>query len=71
MLVGVLLVFKTAHQSAAGAAYFYWIQRQALLLCHFYRNRLKVAEKGLAAKRSAADAEAAEHFGFVSHAYLP
>ena len=46
------------------------VERQRLLLCHFYRHRLKLAEERRAAERSAAYSQAAQHFRLITHAYL-
>ena len=70
VLVGRLLVLQAAHEAAARAGNFRRIQAEILCLGHLDGHGHKVVQKLRAAERTAADAEAAEHFGLVAHADL-
>ena len=69
-LVGVRLILETAHQTAADARDLAGIEREILLFCHLDRDRDEVAHPCVAAKRSAADAVAAQDLGLVADADL-
>ena len=70
MLIGRLFVAQAAHQSAAAAADFAWVEGQALFLCHFDADRCKVGQKSGTAELLAAHADAAHHFAFIPYADL-
>ena len=70
LLVGRLLVLYAAQQPAAVSAHLAGVERNALFLCHSERNGLELVQEFLAAERSAADSDSAEHFRLVAHAYL-
>ena len=71
VLVGLLLIAETAHQSAAGPGNLYRIERHGLHFCHFCADRLKVVQKVVTAERASADSQSTQHLCFVSHANLP
>ena len=71
IFIRVLLVIKTAHKSSAAARNFSRVKRETLLLCHFYPNRLEVAQKPLTAVGLTADTHTAEQLCLVPSAYLP
>lgn len=70
VFIGGLLVHQAAHQPPAGAADLGRVQGEALLLGHFDGNGLEVLQKTAAAKRLAANAQAAQHARLVAHADL-
>ena len=71
ILIGLLLVFQAAHESAAGAGNLRRIQTEILRFSHLDGDRLEIVEEFLAAEGSAAYAESADHLGLVTHADLP
>ena len=64
-------MLQTAHQSAAYPGNFGRVQRKILFLCHFYGNRDKLGQMGVAAKTPAADADSSQDFCLIPHADLP
>ena len=64
-------MLETAHQPPAGAGNLDGIEGKPLFLCHFDGNRLEIAHELMTAEGSAANAQSAEHLGFVAHADLP
>jgi len=72
-LLAVINVFvrKAAEEPSAGAGNFHRIERKVLLFRHFYRHRLKLVRKGVAAIAPAANTQAADKPGLVSNADLP
>ena len=63
--------FQAAHESAADTADLGRVQCQILVFCHFDRHRLEIPQECCAAQSSAANADAAEHFRFITDTDLP
>ena len=70
IFIGILLVFKTAHKSAAASRNIGRIDRKPLLLCHFNGNRLEIIKKTLTAEGLTAKTKSAEHSCLIANAYL-
>ena len=70
VLIGILLVLQTAHESAAGAGDLGGVEAERLGLCHLDRHGQEAVEERRAAEGSAADAETAQHLRLVTHADL-
>ena len=71
VLIGFLLIFETAHETAAGAGNLGGIQAQILGFGHLDGNRLEVIQELGAAEGPSADAQTAHHAGLVPDADLP
>ena len=71
ILIGVLLILQTAHQSAASAGDLCGIQAEILGLCHLDGNGMEILQKAATAEGSATDAQATYHFCLVTHTDLP
>ena len=69
--IGVLLVFKTAHEASAGAGDLGGVQAQILGLRHFNGYGLEILQKFPAAEGTSADAQTPDQLGLVPHADLP
>ncbi len=70
LLVGVFLIFKAAHQTAADTGNLGRIQGKVLFLGHFDGNRDKIRQIGMAAKGSAANTDTAQDLGLIPDADL-
>ena len=66
VFIGFLLVFQATHQSSADTRNLRRVQGQVLLFCHLDRNRCKLGQIRMAAKRSAADANSAEDLCLIA-----
>ena len=66
IFIGILLIFQTAHESAAGAGDLGGVQAQRLGLCHLDGNGHEAVEERSTAEGSAADAETAQHLRLVT-----
>ena len=71
VLIGLLLVFEAAHEPPASAGDLGGVQTEVLRLGHLDGDGLEIVEEFLAAERTAAHAESADHLGLVAHADLP
>ncbi|MBO5485652.1 MAG: hypothetical protein J5988_01800, partial [Eubacterium sp.] len=70
VLIGVLFILETAHQSAAGAGDFGGVEAQVLGLCHFNGHGDELVQKLATAERTAANTDTAQHFCLVPDAHL-
>ena len=70
ILIGILLVLQTAHESAAGAGDLGGVQAEILGLGHLDGYGLEIVQKAGAAEGSAADAQTTHHLGLITNTDL-
>ena len=70
VLIGVLLVLQTAHETPAGARDLGGVEGEALGLGHLDGDGLKVVQEAAAAEGPPADPQSAQHLGLVPHTDL-